>query len=219
MALELKATINWQAFLEDVIDYLENESPDLWRKIFAPMIQGIVTDQGKQWAVRLGRTFDVQPLFARSWYSQYIRLYPIKIIGMTSKEIGKLIDQALKEGWSIPNMQSEILKLFNDWEKYRAERIARTETMRASNAGSTQLFQSWGVGKHEWLSTKDDRTRGNDPKDEFDHVEADGQRVNIGEPFMVSGEALEYPGDPNGSAGNTINCRCTTIPVIEGMEE
>ena len=86
--------------------------------------------------------------------------------------------------------------------------IARTETIRASNAGSTQVYKDWGVQKHEWLSTMDDRTRD-------DHAEANGLVVEIGKPFMVGGEELEFPGDPNGSPGNVINCRCTTIPVIE----
>jgi len=29
------------------------------------------------------------------------------------------------------------------------------------------------------------------------------------EPFDVDGEDLQYPGDPAGSAGNTINCLCS----------
>lgn len=48
------------------------------------------------------------------------------------------------------------------------------------------------------------------------HVEADGQIVAWNEPFIVDGEALMYPRDPNGSAGNTINCGCHSIPVVDG---
>jgi len=36
----------------------------------------------------------------------------------------------------------------------------------------------------------------------------DGVRVPLNENFNVDGEMLEYPGDPSGSAGNIINCRC-----------
>ena len=70
------------------------------------------------------------------------------------------------------------------------------------------------VKKIEWLSAKDSFVRGTDPHDQFDHVSADGQRVEIGRKFNVSGEPLAYPGDKSASAGNVINCRCTTIPVI-----
>ena len=40
------------------------------------------------------------------------------------------------------------------------------------------------------------------------HDLADGQIVDVDQPFMVGGEALMCPCDPNGSAGNVINCGC-----------
>jgi hypothetical protein len=39
--------------------------------------------------------------------------------------------------------------------------------------------------------------------------DVDGQKVGINEMFIVGGENLEFPGDPFGSPGNVINCRCT----------
>ena len=39
--------------------------------------------------------------------------------------------------------------------------------------------------------------------------------VPLDEPFMGTGEPLDYPGATGGSPGNVCNCRCTTIPVIE----
>jgi len=62
----------------------------------------------------------------------------------------------------------------------------------------------------QWFSQKDDKVR---ESFNYDHVAADGQRVQIGQPFIVSGEALRYPGDPSGSLGNIINCRCFAIPI------
>ena len=136
-----------------------------------------------------------------------------------------MLAQAQEEGWAIPTMQSHLSDTFEQWmggdlspedfawfaermPPYRTEMIARTETIRSSNAGSTQIYKDWGVQKHEWLATLDDRVRP-------DHLEANGQIVKVGEPFDVSGEMLEYPGDPVGDPGNTINCRCTTVPIVE----
>ena len=44
----------------------------------------------------------------------------------------------------------------------------------------------------------------------------EGVSINpVEEVFVVSGEHLEYPGDRRGgSPGNTINCRCGTIPIV-----
>ncbi len=60
-----------------------------------------------------------------------------------------------------------------------------------------------------WTTVGDDRVRDA-------HAAADGQRrgeEGIPGAFLVGGEALRYPGDPNGSAENTINCRCSAIFV------
>lgn len=227
MAMESKATVNWESFLGDVEDYFDGTSQDNWRKIFIPLFRGIVTDQVNRWSTTLGMRWNVQNLFARDWFNRYVLKFAQEIGTTTKEAIGGVINQGIKEGWSIPTMQNHLTDFFGhmaqndplnlEWylermPPYRSEMIARTETIRASNAGTTEQFKEWNVRQHEWLSTKDDRTRP-------DHVEADKQVVNVGEPFSVGGEELEYPGDPSGSPENTINCRCTTIPVVEGMND
>ena len=58
----------------------------------------------------------------------------------------------------------------------------------------------------EWVSIGDHRVRGA-------HLAADGQVVSITEPFIVGGEQLMSPGDPDlgASVGNIVNCRCASI--------
>lgn len=85
-------------------------------------------------------------------------------------------------------------------------RIARTQTTKVENLARMDVYQE--VAKQgykvvkEWVAVIDSRTRDA-------HKKADGQRVPIDEPFIVNGEKLMFPGDPNGSAENIINCRCT----------
>lgn len=55
-----------------------------------------------------------------------------------------------------------------------------------------------------WVSILDSKTRDG-------HVSADGQSVGVDDNFTVNGESLKYPRDPNGTAGNTIRCRCVAI--------
>ena len=85
-------------------------------------------------------------------------------------------------------------------------RIARTQTTRVENLARIDVYkevasQGYEIVK-EWVAVVDSRTRDA-------HKKADGQRVPIDEPFIVNGEKLMYPGDPNGSPENIINCRCT----------
>jgi hypothetical protein len=54
-----------------------------------------------------------------------------------------------------------------------------------------------------WSAVGDEKTRP-------DHMDADGQQVGINDTFQVGGEALLYPGDPEGSDEQTMNCRCWT---------
>lgn len=86
----------------------------------------------------------------------------------------------------------------------RAQTIARTEIISASNAGSIaqmSLIAADGDLK-QWLATGDTRTRES-------HRLADGQAVPLDSTFDVGGSRLRYPGDPQGPADEIVNCRCT----------
>jgi hypothetical protein len=94
----------------------------------------------------------------------------------------------------------------------RAETIVRTEMGRAYNLATYSQQQEAadsipGLTK-SWVATADARTR-------KEHLEAHRQYadnpVDATEPFIVGGEELQYPGDPNGSAWNTIQCRCRSV--------
>ena len=224
--LKERKSIDWMKALREVKDYLKEAGEEFWRSTFAPMIEGVVTDQGERWAVRLGLQFDVQNLYARDWFNRYELVFAQPINETTEREIAQIMNRAQREGTSAPKIQRQLEDLFEryitgslpddpeyDWytertPPHRTEAIARTETVRASNAGTLETFVDWGVKEKEWLSTKDDRVR-------IEHLEVDGQVVPIDEPFIVGGEELMYPGDASGSAGNVINCRCTELPVME----
>lgn len=220
-----KATVDWEAVEKEALDYME-EAGEEWQAAFIPLVRGVVIDQGKRWAAELGIAFDVQNLPSRDWFNQYVLKFAQEVSATTNDAIRQIMARAQAEGSSIPDIQKQLDETFNrwmydampddpDWEwftdrlpAYRTEMIARTETIRSSNAGTTELFGEWGVEKKEWLSTMDDRTRP-------EHAEVNGQVVGINEPFIVGGEELMFPGDPSASPELTISCRCTVLPVME----
>ena len=61
-----------------------------------------------------------------------------------------------------------------------------------------------------WNTVGDDRVRDAHADD------GEGQTVPAGQPFLVGGEELMYPGDPAGSDWNIMNCRCWT--TIDGAD-
>lgn len=89
--------------------------------------------------------------------------------------------------------------------KWKARRIARTETHGSVNAGQLARARASGKGFKRWLANKDVRTRDT-------HVIADGQIVNIADKFQVGlTSMLDFPGDGEAGApgSEVINCRCT----------
>jgi hypothetical protein len=126
-----------------------------------------------------------------------------------------IVQNAIKDGISITDTRKAIMKSIGYDTVYRAERIARTEIVSASNRGSLEGAKSTGLNINKvWIAKMTNRTR-------HSHKELDGQVVGINEPFMANiyinddenrkegKEKLYYPGDINGSAGNVINCSCT----------
>lgn len=106
--------------------------------------------------------------------------------------------------------------------KYRGEVIGRTESLRSVNAakleGMEQVVENGGIknrqnAKHEWQATLGSvRTRDT-------HKAAHGQVRQIDEYFDIGGFPMRYPGDPNGPPQESIQCRCTTISVVNWAAE
>lgn len=127
----------------------------------------------------------------------------VDVTGTTFEEIqritAKAITEATKEGWSIFTTARQIEKDLKISNLYRAERIARTEVLSASNEGSLVGAQSLEIPfKKVWIATPDSRIRDS-------HLSLNGQSVGQYESFS---NGLEYPGDTNGQAEEVINCRC-----------
>ncbi len=114
----------------------------------------------------------------------------------------------LAAGEAIPTLAARITGL-HEIASARAQVIARTEVLGASNGGSIAAMRSTGlVATKEWIATEDDRTRP-------DHLEANGQIVGLEESFTVGDAELDAPGDPNGPADEVIQCRCTCGYAVE----
>jgi hypothetical protein len=162
-----------------------------------------------------------------------------KLIPWEKKQAQSVMTQALLQGESIGKIATRLQNAFGNSileediknrDKMTAEQIAkelarrnrnasirnaRTMTTGVQNAGRVDSYKrADGMGiklKQEWLATLDGRTR-------HEHRVLDGQRVAVGDKFVVDGYELEYPADPRGEAFLVYNCRCTLVPVLAGFE-
>jgi len=163
-----------------------------------------------------GTAFESRP-FVRNWIAareNRLQAVPDEVYGA----VAHIIDSATTNGASIPDVTDQIEQLFGDtstekW-KNRARTVARTEVVGAYNGGLHDAFSMIVAADPDtewvkrWLATEDSRTRP-------DHVEADGQVVPFGQPFIVGGYSMMHPHDPDAPAKETINCRCVELLEIK----
>lgn len=128
------------------------------------------------------------------------------------RHVTSAITQSVLQGEGIPQAAKRLRDVVG-MDKRAAVRSARTALTGAENAGRVDSYkraQGMGIAlKQEWLATLDRRTRDS-------HRHLDGERVEVGGLFS---NGLRYPGDPNGAAGDTYNCRCTLVVAVEGVDQ
>jgi len=134
----------------------------------------------------------------------------------TMQKIAEAIRKGLENRESVSEIAERIERVFALASGWRAITIARTSAVGASNAG---LIQAWSEFETPvrpvWFAMLDHRTR--DPHRSAHRQVAKGVKGDWY--FVVGGERLKYPGDPDGSPGNIINCRCTMIAKPRRLTE
>jgi hypothetical protein len=199
-----------------------NMSTDLWNQELVPVINKLYVEAGLAKANqtlgelrRLPKVAKKRTSFGYNaeWTQQILQYFSVHLfdkvvlpISQTTQDyILKIISKGIEEGWSIQRMVEEIER--EDYLDGRVRRILRTETSRAINYGNELAADKFEYKTQKrWVAVHDNRTR-------HAHLNADNQTVNQGDTFSVGGEQLQFPGDPNGSPENTINCRCFSEAV------
>lgn len=149
----------------------------------------------------------LKTLFA-IWVGKNILKQAKLIAGTTEKELLKNINVYKETGLNNEEIAKEINnKLGVDGADNRSELIALSSVHSSFNYANFETTKEIvnNFDKEllkEWVHTGLSR----EPRET--HLAANGQTVKADEMFIVDGEAMEMPGDPNASIGNTINCTC-----------
>lgn len=188
-----------------------------WRSVFTAFGDRIIEGaaKGHRPAERKGLFDEYESLIAnwiRRWSSQKVT----QIVGTTRDQaldiIRPVIAEAVREGIGQAAtgrvLQRAMREQGGALSRARARVISRSETHAASQGANQAAAKATGLPmKKIWLASAGERTR-------EEHADADGQTRRLDEPFIVGGEELDYPGDPSGSAGMTINCRCAISYIV-----
>lgn len=199
----------------------------VWSQSLSEMVEHMFGVQ-RSWAGKIEvkqQGLDVNPTeladrIQSDWVAQIGGLKIKQITQTTLEDVRRAIERGIEEGQSEREIATAIEALAPTKSASRAQTIARTETHAASQFAAQKSAEATGLNMvRVWVSSKGERTRTLAEGAAFDHLAADGQKRGMNEPFNIpsqfGSEAIMYPGDPNGSAGNVINCRCAVVFELE----
>jgi hypothetical protein len=140
------------------------------------------------------------------------------------RQIQNTITTGLQQGLSYPQMAGNIKNVIGTVIKNsdgtlsakgamnNAMRIVKTESSRAMNSASfasSKFLESNGVNIEKmWMAVLDSKCRPS-------HARMDGQKKGLDELFHIGDDSGLYP-TMFKRLSNIINCRCTTVDVIDG---
>jgi len=202
-----------KAFEDNLLNW-DNE-----RKLFAKKVKPGMKNAYLDFAARTARKlgagadFKLSEAAAENWIEAKVFKLVQGATAYTKEQISDAVREAVEEvvaeGLSAGDAINTVVDKIDDVYRFamegRAERIARTEIVSASNAGSVQAAKQLGAEKKEWLTSRDNKVRDL-------HDGMDGQQVSMESTFEdEEGNKLAFPGDPSAPGGSVINCRCTVV--------
>lgn len=153
----------------------------------------------------------------RETIEQTTRRMATKYNDDTLTRLNDTLAEGIQAGEGIGKLKDRVSSVFDDVEGYRAERIARTETLHASNEATAWAYRQTGyVTQKAWAVN---------PGACAECSDFDGKTVPLDDDFLGLGETHTFT-DENGDEQEIVNtydtveepplhpnCRCTIIPV------
>ncbi len=139
--------------------------------------------------------------FGASYYGE--------IADTTRTRIAETVAEGVRKQETWDELRLRIVDEFGAMKESRAANIATTETTRIYGAGGQAFMDDAGVEQKQWCcSFVNSRET---------HIEADGQIVNVDEPFAVGADTMQYPGDGR-LASENCNYSCVVTPFFKKPE-
>lgn len=204
---------------ENPLDKVENilvaevyRSAKKLQKLLFDLSMEIVQYFGNQMINNLYKKFTFDPWIegCLNWILQNAASKVANITATTEAKIKAAVYETFEQNEDTSYL-AKAIEYDTAFSKTRSLRIARTEIVAASNAGSKYAMDQTGMQYYKiWVSARDARVRKT-------HASADGQKVEADEPFVVGGSKLLFPGDSSmgAAAKEIVNCRCTTVFEIK----
>ena len=129
-----------------------------------------------------------------------------KVTDTTKNIVRREISEGIRQGLNTNKIADSISAQIKGIGKSRATTIANTEIHNSIMNGQHMTAKAAGMRKKRWITARDERVRGQKPKDIANHIKLDNEVVDIDAKFS---NGLDFPGDTTGPASEVVNCRCS----------
>lgn len=165
------------------------------KEIGSPLIVAAITAAAEEWIS--DGVFNATDPAVRFAMGERVRLFSTLPNETTRIELQRVIREGFEAGDDIEGLKARIKKVFSQAKDYRAQLIARTEAVGASNFGTQKGLEQGGWPFKTWVTSRDRRVR-------CSH-KIDGQTVPVTSKFQLqsgcedgsSGVQMEFPKDYN----------------------
>ena len=179
---------------KDTIDHLlypvgvfEKKIADGTTQIFIE----VMSSEGKRIVALydLDVVFDIGNPGIQEWLADYTPKFSSQLEAVNVAKLRVELSEGIKAGESIRELAKRVNETYANWNRYRSEMIARSETIRASNAAAKETYRQSGVVKKIiWLTNLDDRTCSW-------CEDLDGKVIDIEDNFFDKGDTYSVEGE------------------------
>lgn len=197
---------NWKRVIDEINDNLKTEDT---MKVLVPVYEAVMESRLKDAKEELG--IDVSLAINDPDLLHYMRNAAGERIrhvdDKTRDTVREQLEEGVRAGETLGELEERLNSIFVIATEHRAETIARTETIDASNATAYATYARSGVVEQvEWLLAPD--YLDDDDDGQCESIEAGGP-VDVGREFAPGiGFPPAHP-----------NCRCAVAPIVIGEED
>jgi HK97 family phage portal protein len=121
----------------------------------------------------------------------------------SADDVRAIFVQARADELTTEGIRAALMDKFDEWDSVRADTVARTETIRSTNAATVDAYRDAGIEEMVWTTTGS----------ACEYCEAlDGVIVSIGDPFFRQGDRFAPTITTTDEDGNEVE---TTMPTMK----
>jgi SPP1 gp7 family putative phage head morphogenesis protein len=189
--------------LIDSILYPKRKFIELLTSETKTILVGLIETEGTRVLdmLDLDMAFNVTNPNVTRWLEDYVPKFSEALEKVNTDLLKTTLTEGMDAGETIPELMARVNETFDQFDRYRAEMIARSETSRAANEAALESYRQSGVVMRKvWMTAPDccDIC-----------AEMDGKVVGIDEAFFDD----DY-GDGEGPPAHP-NCRCSVAADID----